>query len=187
MRRVFLSLLVILVFGVAAFSQVNYLNRVPELQETARKSTGGAMGCGKGSVRLITSDGKLRIAPNMDVLHVFGRNVDVAGVLDLLKARVVSNRTKISNPMSGELKSLFHVIFEVVRYAREEASVSLLEHLLNDDNARVKYGAFWVLLDLAKKDETIRKRIMEIKFSEEFKKGQYGQKINLPEWIIFIK
>lgn len=56
---IFVNLLMIFVLASDSFAQDNLLSRVPQLEETARKASGGVLGCGNGGSRqLITSKGE---------------------------------------------------------------------------------------------------------------------------------
>src|SRR3712207_1462952 len=87
------AFLLLLISIGTCFAQNDLLNRVPELQEIARLSNGGAKGCGRGTITLLTSRGEIKVAINLDPIHVFGNKIVIADLLPLLEARVQANRT----------------------------------------------------------------------------------------------
>src|SRR5688572_30403621 len=75
-KTAFTIALVLGIFTGISFAQDDLLDRVPELQRTARLSNSGALGCGPS-----------------DFSVVFGGKAKVSQLLRLLKARAEFNRT----------------------------------------------------------------------------------------------
>ena len=116
------------------------LQRVPELQATARKANGGALGCGEGSVIVTTSRGDVNIHCGLDPIHVFGHKIKVADIHKLLRARVESYLTG-KGSMSGEVGDLCYVCLYTLSLAKDPDSVPFITPLLQDENETVRRWA----------------------------------------------
>jgi len=64
------------------------------------------MGCGSGSVTLHTSTGSMQIRTGLDPIHVFGKNIRVSELVDLVERRAHCHGKGFS-PEAMNLGALF--------------------------------------------------------------------------------
>ncbi len=148
------------------FAQNDLLNRVPQLQDTARKSNGGALGCGS------------------DFANVFGsEKVTVSDLLVLLEARVKANQTDEQNPMSGEVSDLVYVILSGLPYFRDEKVIPVVKELLKDKDDVIRGWSVIALLRLAEKDKDLQREIEKIVFPQAAIQSARARGEKLPAWI----
>lgn len=176
------TLLTLLILVGTCFAQNDLLSQVPQLQETARKANGGALGCGAGSIKLVTSRGEITIGVGLDPIHVFGKKIVVADLLTLLEARVESNRTGEQNPMSGEVSDLAYVILSTLAESKDPTVIPVIAKLLDDKNDTIRGWSAIALFRLAKSDEDLQKKIAEITFPKAAVQSAKGRGVNLPTW-----
>jgi hypothetical protein len=177
-----IAFLTLLVLAGNCFAQNDLLSRVPELQETARQAVGGAKGCGKGTIILVTSRGEIQLATGLDPIHVFGRKIVVADLLPLLKARVEANRTGEQNPMSGEVGNLTALTVSIVAKSQETEAISLIAALLEDKDDKIRDASAISLINLAEVSEDLRREIEQITFPKAAVISAEGRGVKLPTW-----
>lgn len=176
-----------LIFSGHSFAQKkerksDYLSRVPELQETARKASGGALGCGEGLIILVTGSGEIQIGVGLDPIHVFGGRIVVKDLLTLLEARAESNHTGKTNPMSGEVGSLAYVILSTLGESKDATVIPVIAELLDDKDDVIRRRSVIALFRLAESDEKLLTEIREIAFPRELvQSGNSGAE--LPTWV----
>lgn len=166
----------------SCFAQDDLLSRVPELQETARQSAGGAKGCGKGTITLVTNHGEIHFATSLDPIHVFGRKIVVADLLPLLKARVEANRSGEQNPMSGEVGNLAALTVSLIAKSQESEAISLIAALLEDKDDKIRGASAISLIKLAEVSEDLRQEIEQITFPKVAVISAEGRGVKLPAW-----
>ena len=176
------AFLTLLVLAGTCFAQNDLLSRVPQLQETARKANGGALGCGEGSIKLVTSLGEISVGVGLDPIHVFGKKIIVADLLTLLEARIESNRTGEQNPMSGEVSDLAYVILSTLAESKDPTVIPVIAKLLDDKNDTIRGWSTIALLRLAKADEDLQRKIAEITFPKAAVQSAKGRGVDLPTW-----
>jgi len=140
---------------------VSILERVPELQETARQANAGSLGCGGGTITLMTSRGEVKAKSGLDPVHVFGPKIDVSDIHILLQSRVDSNRTGRPGPMSGEVGDLCYVCLYTLSLAKDPESIPVLVPLLRDTNGTVCRWTAVALKAIADSDPALKKAIDE--------------------------
>lgn len=179
-----IAFLMMLVLAGTSFAQNDLLSRVPQLQETARKATGGVLGCGKGgSMQLITSKGETFIITDGDPIHVFGNKVIVADLLTLLKARVKANRTGERNPMSGEVDTLLYITLSVLGKSKDPDAIPFIRQLLEDKNETVVFHSGHTLQQLADSDEELQLEIEKIVIPKTAVELYRKLPRELPKWV----
>ena len=174
-------LLLVISIG-TCFAQNNLLDRIPELQETARLSNGGAKGCGKGTVTLLTSRGEIKAASNLDPIHVFGNKIVIADLLTLLKARVEANRTGKPNQMSGEVSDLVYVILSTFAKSQDPTVIPLVTDLLEDKDEVIRGWSAVALFRLGESNGELRQTIEKILFPKAAVQSANGRSVPTPTW-----
>ena len=129
------------------------LERVRHLQETAKAAAGGELGCGMGTVTLITSGGQVVAECDLDPILVFGRVIEVSDLHLLLAARAESNRNGAGGPMSGEVSELCSVCLLTLSLAGDPESVGAIAPLLDDPSDVVRGWAAIALFRMARADD----------------------------------
>lgn len=183
LKKFVLLIVFALSFHEIASSQENYLNRVPELQENARLATGGAKGCGKGSIVLVTSTGEIGLGTGLDPIHVFGKKIVVADVLKLLEARIESNKSGQENEMSGSVDKLMYVIFSFLGRSKDPKVIFPASQLLRDKSDTIRRWAFGALINLAGADEDLKERVKKIEFPVIAIESAKARRIIIPGWV----
>lgn len=181
-RHILTAAAVLCLLQVTCLADDNLLEKVPQLQESARRASGGESGCGYGSILLHTSRGLVVATSGSDPVQVFGQNVYVADLLTLLKARAEFNRTGAANPMSGEVSDLAYVTLYTLSLAEDPDSVPVIAELLKDKNEAIRAWAAITLYKLAESDE-LRARVEEIKFPRDAIQGARSRGKEPPGWV----
>jgi hypothetical protein len=75
LRQILKATVLLSLLPVTCVAGDDLLKKVPQLQETARRSNGGAMGSGVGYILLHTSRGLVIAGSNLDPVHVFSENI----------------------------------------------------------------------------------------------------------------
>jgi hypothetical protein len=163
-------------------AQNDLLNRVPQLQETAARASGGVLGCGEGSYLMVTSRGQFMVSSGLDAIHVFGGKIVVADLLTLLEARNESNRTGEKNQMSGEIGSFMYVILSVLQDSKDPDVIPVIGQLLKDKNEQVVFQSFYALQKLAKSGEELQFEVEKVVFPKTAVELFKARKVELPEW-----
>jgi hypothetical protein len=176
------NFLTLLVLAGGCFAQDDLLNRVPQLQETARQANGGALGCGAGSIKLVTSRGEITIGVGLDPIHVFGGKIVVADLLTLLKARVEAIRTGKQNPMSGEVNDLIYVILSVLQQSKDPEVIPVIGQLLEDHNEHVVFLASGTLQEIAKYGKELQFEVEKLVFPKTAVDLYRTKGVKLPDW-----
>ena len=164
-------------------AQERLLERVPELQETARRANAGAMGCGVGKVTLITGTGRLETFANLDPIQVFGRTIRVSDLLPLLEARAEANRSGASNPMSGDVSDLAYVALYTLSLAKDPASVPAVAGLLDDKHDTIRGWAALALYEIATSGDGAKARVREIEFPQAAVDSARARSKEPPDWV----
>jgi len=176
------TFLLLLISIGTCFAQDDLLDRVPELQENARLSNGGAKGCGRGTITLLTSRGEIKAASNLDPFHVFGNKIVIADLLPLLKARVEANRTGKSNPMSGEVSDLVYVILSTFAKSQDPAVIPVVIDLLEDKDEVIRGWSAIALFRLGESSDELRQTIEKITFPKAAVQSANGRSVPTPAW-----
>jgi len=160
-----IAFLTLFVFVGSNFAQDDLLSRVPQLQDTARKSNSGELGCGPS-----------------DFSVVFPNKVKVSDLLVLLEARAKANRTGEQNPMSGEVKDLVYVILSGLPHFKDAKVIPVVKELLGDKNEVIRGWAAITLFRLAEQSEDLRKEIEQITFPKAAVQSANARGEKLPAW-----
>lgn len=160
------------------------LQRVDELQKIARRTNGGAMGCGMGFVTLITSKGEVKAACGLDPIHVFGKRIAVLDLHVLLQSRADANATGKQGPMSGEVSDLCYVCLDTLALAKDPDSIPVIASLLEDKNDVVRGWATIALFRMGQADDQLRKRIEAIEFPKSAIASARSRANPPPSWVI---
>ena len=174
----------IVLLSVVSFGQKEgLLNRVPELQRVALRSGGGAMGCGTGTITLVTAKGDINVETSLDPIHVFGKRIVVDDLVMLLKARVESNKTGIDNPMLGSVGQLVFVIVGVLQSSKDPSIVPLIAELLDDEDDVIRGASAISLIRLGNNSDEMMKLIEQKPFPKPAVDSARARGIDLPEWV----
>ena len=184
MRRIPAIALALFTLAGACLAQERMLDRVPQLQETARRANGGELGCGLGLFTLITSRGEVKASGILDPIQVFGRTIRVADLLPLLEARAEFNRSGAVNPMSGEVADLTYVVLYTLAQAKDPDSISVIAELLKDREGRIRGWAAIALYEMAKSDEELKAKIQKIKFPQSAVNSAKSRSNEPPDWVL---
>jgi hypothetical protein len=183
MRRISAIALALFALACNCFAQERLLDRVPQLQETARRANGGELGCGVGFFTLITSRGEVKASGGLDPVQVFGRTIKVADLLPLLEARAAFNHSGAANPMSGQVTDLTFVVLYTLARAKDPDSISVIAELLKDREDGIRGWAAIALYDIAKSDEGLKAKIQKIEFPESAVVSARGRGNPPPDWV----
>lgn len=164
-------------------AQENYLDQVPKLQEIARQSGGGSMGCGVGSVILVTSNGELKIATNLDPIHVFGHKIIISDLIKLLEARIKSNKGLEKNQMTSDVSSLGYVILSTLSKSKDIKTIPTIVELLQDKDEVIRGWAGIALFKLGDSNEKIRDLVSKTEFPQEAIQSVTSKGVKVPNWI----
>ena len=156
MRKIWLYGFILIAFGSNCLAQTNLLDRVPELQETARMASGGKLGCGFGSMQLVTSNGEITVSVDLDPIHVFGKKVVVSDLAKLLEARAESNRTGSQNPMSGSVSHLGYLVLSTLALSKDPKVIPVIAKLLDDPDDMIRGWSAIALFRLAESGEKLK-------------------------------
>lgn len=159
------------------------LERVPQLQATAYKANRGALGCGIGTLRLVTSRGEVTAQTGLDPIHVFGKTVKTSDLIALLKSRAESNRTGKPGPMSGDVVDLCYVCLSALAESKEPNAIPVLAELLADKEATIRGWAVIALFRLGDADEGLRAEIRKVAFPKAALDSAGARGKQPPAWL----
>lgn len=159
------------------------LERVPQLQATARKANAGELGCGGTTLELVTSRGVVLAQTGLDPVRVFGPTIRTADLLALLKSRAASDRTGRPGPMSGKVSDLCYVCLSALAVSREPDAVPVLAELLADGDDTVRGWAAIALFGLGTGDEGLRADIRRVRFPEAALASAAARGKRPPAWM----
>lgn len=179
-----LVLLSVLLAVTSCADRGDILKQVAKLQETARAANHGELGCGEGSVTLVTSKGEVKVSCGVDLIHVFGQKINVSDIHVLLQSRSDSNRTGKKGPMSGEVSDLCYVCLSTLSLAKDPSSIPIIRSLLEDRDDVVGGWAAIALFRIAKADKELKKRIEKIAFPQPALASARSRGNPPPSWVI---
>ena len=183
MRRILKAAIFLSLLPATCFAGDDLLKRVPQLQETARRSNSGAMGCGIGGFILLhTSRGLVIAWSGPDTVHVFGENIYVSDLLLLLKARADSNRTGAANPMSGQVSDLTYVTLDTLSRAQDPDSIPVIAELLKDRDEVIRGWAAIALYRLGEFKE-LRPKVRKVRFPPAAVQSARARSAEPPSWV----
>jgi hypothetical protein len=164
------------------FADEAVLKRVPQLQQTAAKAIRGELGCGVGTLKLVTSRGEVAARCGLDPIQVFGNPVKTADLIALLKSRAESNRTGKPGPMSGQVSDLGYVCLYALSLSKDPEAIPVIAQLLTDKDDTIQGWAVIALYKLGA-DEKLRNEVRKIRFPKEAveRAASNGQKP--PPWV----
>jgi ABC-type amino acid transport system permease subunit len=178
----FLSLLFLFVGEV--FAQERLLEKVPQLQETARRANRGELGRTIGTITLITSRGQVKVeGVSATPFRLFGQPIKVSDLLPLLEARGEFNRTGAVNPMSGQVADLTYVVLYTLSLAKDPDTISVIAELLKDKDSVICGWAAIALYETAKFSEELRAKIEAIKFPQAAVDSARARGVPSPRWL----
>jgi hypothetical protein len=183
LRHILLTALTLFALTGDCLANDDLLKRVPQLQETARLANGGALGCGVGTVTLITSRGQIKAQSSLDPIRVFGGTIRVSDLLALLEARAEFNRTRVANPMSGEVSDLTYVVLYTLSLAKDPISVPVIAELLLDGDDVIRGRSAIALYEIAKSGEGLRAKVKKIKFPQAAVQSARARGKEPPAWL----
>lgn len=164
-------------------SRPSILTRVPELEALAKKAAGGGLGCGHGTFTVMTSRGPVRLHTGLDPIHVFGKSIAAADLVALLEARVASNRSGSSGPMSGSVGRLAGLAVSLLGHSKEPETVTLSAALLADPDDHIRRAAAIALYDLGDARPRLRPQIRAIRFPPEVVQSAGSVGKSVPDWL----
>jgi hypothetical protein len=174
---------VLFLFVSHVFAEEQLLEKVPQLQDTARRANRGQLGSGIGTVTLITSRGQVKAESGLDPIRVFGSTIKVSDLLPLLEARAQFNRTGISNPMSGEVSALTYVVLYTLSLAKDQATIPVIVELLEDQDDVIRGWSAIALYEIAKFSDQSRGKIQAIKFPKPAVDSAKARGKEPPLWV----
>jgi hypothetical protein len=180
MRYILTIALILFALAGNAFAQERLLEKVPKLQETARRGNTGVLGCGVGAVTLITSKGQIKSSSNLDPIHVFGGTIRVSDLLPLLEARAESNRGGVSNPMSGNVSDLMYVVLYTLSLSKDPDPIQVIAELLKDKDDVIRGWSAIALYETAKSSEDLKTKIHSINFPQAAVDSAKGRGVEPP-------
>lgn len=183
MRYILTVVLTLFALAGNAFAQERLLEKVPKLQEIARRANAGAEGCGVGIVTLITSKGQVKSPSGLDPIHVFDGPIKVSDLLTLLEARAESNRTGVVNPMSGEVSDLTYVVLYTLSLAKDPDSIPAIVELLKDKDEVIRGWSAIALYEMAKSSEELKVKIQEVEFPQAAVDSAKSRSAAPPAWV----
>ena len=184
MRKIWLYGFIWVAFGYNCFAQSDLLDRVPELQETARMASGGKLGCGYGSMQIVTSNGEITVGVDLDPIHVFGRKVAVSDLTKLLEARAEANLTRAQNPMSGSVSQLGYLVLSTLAMSKDQTAIPVIAKLLDDPDETIRGWSAIALFRLAESGEELKRVISKITFPENALQSSGGRGVKSPDWVV---
>jgi hypothetical protein len=182
-RSLTIAPVLFLLFGSHVFAEERLLEKVPQLQDTARRANRGQLGSGIGTVTLITSRGQVKAQSNLDPIQVFGPTIKVSDLLPLLDARAESNRTGVVNPMSGDVSDLTYVALYTLSLAKDDASIPVIVELLKDQESAIHGWSAIALYDIAKFSDQTRGKIQTVKFPKRAVDSAKARGREPPPWV----
>lgn len=183
MKYMLLTVLAVSASAGGAFAQESLLEKVPRLQETARRANAGALGCGFGKLTLITSTGRIDTFTGLDPIQVFGRTIRVADLLPLLEARAEANRSGAVNPMSGDVSDLAYVVLYTLSLAKDPASIPAVAGLLDDKDEVVRGWSAMALYEIAGAGEEAKAKVRAIEFPRAAVDSAKARGKGPPDWV----
>jgi hypothetical protein len=159
------------------------LSRVPELQALAEKSAEGALGCGVGTLTLVTSRGRVRIKTGLDPINVFGPSVAIPDLLALLRARIASNQTGKPGPMSGSVGQLGALSLRLLSASEEPEVLEVSAALLIDADEHIRRTAAINLYELGDRRPPLRPEIRKLRFPQPAVQAAAGVGRQRPDWL----
>jgi hypothetical protein len=177
----FLPLLFLFVGGV--FAQERLLEKVPQLQETARRANRGEFGHTIGTVTIMTSRGQVKVEAGWDPVRVFGQPIKVTDLLPLLEARAEFIRTGAVNPMSGQVADLTYVVLYTLSLAKDPETISVIAELLKDKDSVICGWAAIALYETGKFSEELRAKIETMKFPQAAVDSAKARGREPPPWV----
>ena len=172
-----------LLFASHVFAEERLLEKVPQLQDTARRSNRGQLGSGIGTVTLITSKGQVKTESGLDPIHVFGSTIKVSDLLPLLEARAQFNRSGVPNPMSGVVTNLTYVVLYTLSLAKDPDSIPVIAELLKDNDNSICGWSAIALYEIAKFSDQARGKIQAVKFPKPAVDSAKGRGKEPPPWV----
>lgn len=174
-------LALVFVFALACQSQTepSILSRVHDLQQTARKASSGALGCGAGSYILVEINGdSRRVESGLDPIITFGHEIRVADIIYILESRVKSHSE--STPMSGpDFGSLLYISLSILDESQDTGWVPLVKRLRQDPDPdeTARRWARIILVRKAKKDASVRPMLRDMTFTWD----EFTDAVEIPE------
>jgi hypothetical protein len=175
---------VLFLFVGGVFAQERLLEKVPQLQETARRANRGELGRTIGHITLITSRGQIKAEfVSGDPIRLFGQPIKVSDLLPLLEARAEFNRTGVVNPMSGQVADLTYVVLYTLSLAKDPDAIPVIAELLKDKESVICGWAAVALYETAKFSEELRAKIEATKFPQAAVDSARARGSSPPRWL----
>ena len=164
MKRVIISLLTYLVLSISIGYSENTsiaitpsLENIEKLQEIAKLSNGGALGCGIGTYYYISSDGQRKeIKSGLDAIHVFGREIHFETLDIFVKAKASG---KINNERN--FSDLFYVILSIYAETKDPGSIDEILKLTLDKNETISRWAKIAVVEILKENSKLKEKILK--------------------------
>jgi hypothetical protein len=175
---------VLVTFAVAALSQESgILQRVPDLQKKAAAASSGTLGCGIGTMRLVTSQGEVTVRSGLDPIQVFGDTIQSSDLFTLLRSRSESNRSGKAGPMSGQVSTLCCVCLIALSHSKDPEAVGVIAELLTDKHDGIRGWAAVALYRLGDDSDTLQKKVTAIQFPKAAIDSAAARGVQPPSWI----
>jgi hypothetical protein len=184
MKRHLIVAPMLFLFASHVYAEERLLEKVPQLQDTARRDNRGELGRTIGTITLITSRGQVKVEGVSAIpIRLFGQPIKVSDLLPLLEARAETNRTGIPNPMSGEVSDLTYVVLFTMSLAKDPDSISVIAELLKDQNEVIRGWSAIALYEIAKFSDQARGKIQAVKFPKPAVDSAKARGKEPPPWV----
>lgn len=150
----------------------------------AERATGGELGCGIGSIEIVTETGIVTKQCSLDPVHVFGSRVNLSDIYALLNSRADFIQTGHPGPMSGDVEDLCFVSLSVLTLAEDPSSIPIILPLLKDKSETIRAWAAITLIRLGNNNERIRDEVKMIPLPREAIADALGHGETIPAWVI---
>jgi hypothetical protein len=181
--KTLITLVALAVVATRGFCADSILERVPELQKKASLASGGALGCGIGTIKLLTGRGEVTASCGLDPIHVFGNLIKTTDLLALLKSRAESNQSGKPGPMSREVSALCYVCLDALSYSEDPDVIPAIADLLTDKDDAVRGWAVIALYRLGSASEELRKKIQVIPIPPAASANARARGEQAPSWV----
>jgi hypothetical protein len=163
------------------------LQKVADLQKTAYAANQGVLGCGDGTIRLLTSKGEVDFTSGLDAIQVFGNPIKTSDLFALLKSRSESNRSGKPGPMSGDVTDLCFVCLSTLSCSKDTESIPVVADLLTDKEDAIRGWAAIALYRLGRSSEDLLKKVSAIQFPKMAVESATARGEQPPSWVVKAK
>jgi hypothetical protein len=159
------------------------LERIPDLDDRAALAVTGQLGCGGHAETILVTSRGVRVSKEVsDGRRVFGLNIKTAELIELLKARCLSNRTG-QGPMAGRKTSLCYVILDALSHSADPDAIPVIGELLLDPEETTSSFAALALFTIGNEADELRSSIGQVRFPRKAAAGAVAGGHEIPKWL----